>query len=61
MTTTTSIRPKTTCGQHRTLGYAFGHSGGVPVMLCRGCGESEARHETTDETVARKRAESGTR
>lgn len=41
---------KTTCGQHRTLGYAL-HSGG---MKCRGCGEDAARHETFEETIARK-------
>jgi len=43
---------KTECGKHRTLGYAF--DGGR--MVCRGCGLTAAKHETTDETLARKAA-----
>lgn len=44
---------RTTCGQHRILGYAFAADG----MVCRGCGERADRHESNDETVARKAAE----
>lgn len=42
--------PKTTCGQHRTLGYAFV----AGLMVCRGCKLPASAHESTDETLARK-------
>lgn len=42
---------RTTCGQHRILGYA---AAGCNSLVCRGCGESDYLHEATAETVARK-------
>lgn len=42
---------KTDCQRHRIDGYAL--QGGV--WACRACGEPESRHETTDETVARRK------
>ena len=48
--TTAAGETRTTCGQHRTLGYAVDFLVG---WKCRGCGASQAIHETTDETVAR--------
>lgn len=48
---TASGETRTTCGQHRTLGYAL-----AGTWVCRGCGAPEAHHESTDETVARKRS-----
>jgi hypothetical protein len=44
---------KTTCGQHRTLGYYFA----TGAQLCRGCNLPAERHETAAETVARKSEE----
>lgn len=50
---------RTTCPDHRTLGYYIaGHKpNGVPVWACKGCGQTPLRHETPDETVARRKAE----
>ncbi len=42
--------PKTSCGQHRTLGYYFQ----AGLMVCRGCDLPASYHESTDETMARK-------
>lgn len=44
---------KITCGQHRTLGYAFVNGQSV----CRGCKMPERDHETSAETVTRRKAE----
>lgn len=41
---------KTTCPDHRRLGYHL--SGGK--YICKGCGLPEAQHETAAETVKRK-------
>ena len=46
----TPTRPVTTCGQHRTLGYAFV----AGLMVCRGCKLPADHHESTDETMARR-------
>lgn len=46
----------TTCGQHRTLGYALVDG----RWVCRGCGLPEHQHETADQTVARLRDEAVT-
>lgn len=45
----TATRPKTSCGQHRTVGYAFV----AGLMVCRGCGLHASEHESIDETQAR--------
>jgi len=45
---------KTKCQQHRIKGfesYAFANGW---VEVCRGCGLTESRHETLQETDARK-------
>lgn len=42
---------RTTCGQHRTLGYAVA---GCNLFVCRGCGGTQSFHETAAETIARK-------
>ncbi|UQS95145.1 rubrerythrin [Pseudanabaena phage Pam4] len=57
--TTAAGESRTTCGEHRTLGYAY--AGLAAVLACRGCGRPASQHETTDETVARRRAEAGAR
>ena len=46
---------KSTCGQHRVVGYAYTWSNTArrSVLTCRGCGEVEARHETFRETIER--------
>ena len=44
---------KTTCGKHRTDGYALNWKGGVSTLTCRGCGLPESQHETMRETVER--------
>ena len=50
---------RTTCGEHRTKGYTLNETPlrGKPMWVCRGCGEAEALHETTTETLARKAGE----
>lgn len=47
--TTEAGETRTTCGQHRTVGYA--HQDGA--WVCRGCGQAMDLHETTADTVAR--------
>lgn len=46
---------KTTCNQHRVLGYAYRPStlGSAPDWVCRGCGLSQDLHETLAETYER--------
>ena len=53
MTSNKPTLPKTTCGKHRTLGYAFK----AGISVCRGCGLPADHHETFDETLARKQSE----
>lgn len=57
--TTEAGETLTTCGAHRTLGFYVSGTGidGEPVWACRDCGSVKEWHETTDETVARRRAE----
>ncbi len=44
---------KSTCGQHRTLGYAWTWSSGRSTLTCRGCGAPDSVHETLREAVER--------
>jgi hypothetical protein len=46
---------KSTCGQHRVVGYAYtwSNTNRESVLTCRGCGEDASVHETLRETVER--------
>jgi hypothetical protein len=48
---------KTTCPEHRRVGYSLTWRMGVSTWICKACGLGQERHETTDETIARLRAE----
>lgn len=45
--------PKTTCNQHRTLGYAYTWASGKSTLACRGCGLPASSHESLHEAVER--------
>lgn len=47
---------RVTCGAHRTDGVEYTYVGGVGAWRCRGCGQRDSLHETTEETVARRKA-----
>jgi hypothetical protein len=42
--------PKTSCGQHRVVGYKFV----AGLMVCKACDLPADYHETVDEAAARK-------
>lgn len=44
---------KTTCGEHRKVGYAYSWKAGSSTLTCRSCGLPDTRHETIAETVRR--------
>lgn len=46
---------KTTCGQHRVVGYAYKYDEAArrSLLFCKGCGERDTVHETLRETVER--------
>ena len=46
---------KTTCPEHRRVGYAYSYSSnlGQSILTCKGCGLPPAMHETVAETITR--------
>lgn len=54
MTSTATPTAKTACSGHRTMGLAIING----VWACRACRLPASQHETADETVARRAAES---
>lgn len=45
--------PKTTCTEHRRVGYAYSWKNGSSTLSCKGCGLPDTEHETISETIAR--------
>lgn len=50
---------KTTCPEHRRVGYAYSWHNGASTLTCRGCGLPDTAHETMMETVRRLADEMG--